>query len=98
MNDRGRIWQVLHQLAGAASMIQVYVGEKNVVNVCPIDSLEGQNFEQAGNTVCCPGIDECRPPPMDEQMARIHERPNVLRVYGSDAIVEVGEPWLDPTA
>jgi len=88
MNDAARVGQMLHQKTGTASVVKVYVCQKNEVDVANTQAPLVQSVEQVRNAVVRAGIDEGAPTVFNDQVARILQRPQVLRIDGEDAIVE----------
>ena len=65
------VWQMLHELAGAAGMVEMYVGEKHVVDVGRINILVPQRRQQIVNAVVDTGVDECGVSVLDNEVTGI---------------------------
>ena len=99
MDDEPRPRQPLHQLPGAACVVEVDVGEDHVVDGVRRDAEGVEGREQVRHRVARPDVDERGTAALDDQVARVEERPLESRVDGDDAVAEVlvsHRPDCDP--
>jgi hypothetical protein len=71
VNDTPRIWQVLHQQASSASMIEMNMRQKNKVDVGDVEFLLSQPVEKERDAGVRPGIDESTPTALNNEVARV---------------------------
>jgi hypothetical protein len=89
MEDGTGVGQSLHQLPGAAGMIEMYVRQKNVIDVTAVDAFLAQRFQEQGDARVDAGIDEGCASVVDDQVTGIEQWPHVVGVDGGDAVVQV---------
>ena len=65
--------------------------QEDEIDVAGVEVLLAQTVEKQGDAGVCPGIDESAPATFNNQMARVLQRPEILRIDGNDAIVECGD-------
>ncbi len=87
MNDTSCVRQLLHEEARTACVIEVYVGEKNVIDLADVDVLLVQCVNQERHAAVRTGIDKRRTAILNDEVAGVLQRPRILRVDGRDAIV-----------
>ena len=85
MQYRGRLRACRHQVTGAARVIQVNVGHEHIIHVVHRQSLLIQGRQQKWNRMTRPGIDERRPPVLNDQVTGIQVRPHVVGIDRADA-------------
>jgi len=71
VDDAARVWQVLHQQASSASMIEVNMRQEDKVDVTDVKILLSQSVEKKRDAVVRPGIDERAPAALDNEMTRV---------------------------
>ena len=81
-----RIRQVFHQFAGASGMIQVYMGQKNIIDVGCVHVFLAQGVEKQRYTCVRARIDKRGTPVFDNQVTGVENRTNVVRVDGGDGV------------
>ena len=89
-----RVGQLVHQQAGAAGMIEVYVCQENIVDRTRVEVLLAQRIEQQRHAGVGAGIDKRGAPVRDQQVARVEQRPDVVGVDGRDAITHFRQQRL----
>jgi hypothetical protein len=90
MNDAARVGQVLHQQAGSASMIEVNMRQEDKVHVTDVEILLSQPIEKKGHAGVRAGIDKGSPAALNNEVTRVLQRPEILRIDGKNAIIERG--------
>ena len=71
VEDAACIWQVLHQQASAASMIEVNMRQEDKVDITDVKTLLLQPVQKERNAVIRPGIDESAPAALDNEVTRV---------------------------
>jgi hypothetical protein len=71
VEDAARVWQVLHQQASAASMIEVNMRQEDKVDITDVKTLLLQPVQKERNAVIRPGIDESAPAALDNEVTRV---------------------------
>lgn len=83
-----RIRQVLHEQARTTRVIEVYVGQKNEIDIGRIKVALPQSVKQQGNAVVRTRIDESATATFDNQVACVLQGAAVLGVDGENAIIK----------
>ncbi len=86
MQQRARLRQLAHQQPGAAGVIEVHVGEQQVVDRLTGDAELGECAEQQGDRRVGPDVDECRAAFIHDEVRGGVSRVQVLGVDGTDAV------------
>src|SRR3569833_3063898 len=86
MQNSASIRERAYELAGAACMIQVHVGQEDVVHGGARDPETIERGEQIGNREIRPHIDECRATGVLNDVRGGMTRMQILRVDGRDAM------------
>ena len=89
MHGQLGVWQLTHDLARTAGMIEVDVGDDDVIHFVPSNAFGIQFGKQEWNRIIGADIDESRTPALDDQMAGIKLRPMKAGVDGRDAVFEI---------
>ena len=79
-------WQCRRQPAGPARMVQMNMGEHEVVDLGRVDVVLGQRLQQKRHRMLTAGVDEGGAAAVEDQMAGIHVRPHVAGVDGEDSV------------
>ena len=85
-----RVRQRLHQQASASGVIEMDVGQEDVVDVAAIEIVLLQRVEQVRHAVVGAGVDEGRAAVGDHQVAGVCGRSQVQGVDGDNAVACVG--------
>jgi hypothetical protein len=90
VQDTARVWQVLHEQARAAGVIEMNVRQEDVVNIRNVKVLLSERVEQQRYRVVRARIDERGVATFHDQVARVLQWAQVFGIDGNDAIVEGG--------
>jgi len=69
-------------------MIEMDVRQEDIVDVGGIEPLLVECIEQQGHAVVRARVDKCSAAALDDKMAGVLDRPQVLGIDGDDAIVQ----------
>ena len=72
-------------------MIQMYMRQKHIVDVCRIDILATQRVKQQGHAVIDAGVDECAVAILNNQVAGIEPWPQIIGIDCRYAVFEFGD-------
>jgi hypothetical protein len=86
MQNSACIRQRLYELASAACMVQVHMGQENIVDGSARDPESVERRKQVGNRVVRSDIDEGRAARVFNDMRGGVARMQILRIYGRDAM------------
>ena len=90
-----RVWQRLHQQARSPGVVQVDMSQENIVDVRHVEIHRAQRIQKQWYAVVGSGIDERAAPVLDDQVAGVLQRPQVLGVDGNDAAANVSDRCID---
>ena len=80
-----------HQLAGTASVVEVDVGEEDVVHILRPQTLGGQGFQYEGHGGVDAGIDDCPVAVFDDEVDGVEALAKKSGVERADAVLVVYE-------
>ena len=86
MHDELRVRGLRHQQAGAARVVEVHVGQHDVVDDLGTEALVGERREHVGDGIVGPAVDDGDASLLDDDVDRVQLRPDVTRVDGADAV------------
>ena len=89
MNDQPGAWQMLHQEASPAGMIQVHMGENDVVDALRFQPQLWQRCKESRHGIVGSRIHECRTSIRDDEMTGIEALAHETRVDNADAMFEL---------
>ena len=89
MQDGFRIGQGSHQYTCTARMIEMDVGQKQVVDIRWIDMFFRKRLEQHRHTIIDPAINKGGAPILDDQVARVEIGPQQISIDSGNAIVMI---------
>jgi hypothetical protein len=87
MDDTSCIRQVLHQLTGAASMVEMYVCEKHVVNIGYVEILLREGIQQKWDAAIHAGVDVRCAPRFNDKVTRVVQQTLIFGINSDDAVV-----------
>ena len=89
MDDQAGVRKSRHHAASATGMIQVDMGQDDVVNCAVIQPKPSQCSDRVWQCIVAARVNERNPAALDHQMNRRQNRPHIARIEGNDSITVV---------
>jgi hypothetical protein len=88
VDNAARVWQVLHQQAGTAGMIEMNMCQEDKVDIGSVEVLLLQRIEKPRHGIVRARVNKSTPAALYDEVTRILQRPEVLGINGENAIAE----------
>jgi len=86
MHHQPGVGQFAHQRAGAAGVVEVDVAEDDVIDRIAAQAQLVQCRQHIRQRIVAPGIDQCHPAVIDDQVDRRQDRADIAGVKGMNAV------------